>query len=261
MKKLCALLLLAAAARAQSQAVVQQRLEMVTRTLAGRRAALESLFRQVGCAAPDLTAQSVPRSPEPNLVCALDPENPSAIVVGGHYDFVDRGTGAVDDWSGVALLPSLYQNLKAAPRRHSFLFVAFAGEEQGLWGSTQYVRKLTREQRAATRAMINLECLGLAPPKVWGSRANPKLFDAFLRTASATRIRTEVVNVDQLGDDDSHPFLNAGIPVLTIHSVTPQNFEVLHSPADNLKAIHPQDYYDTYRLTAAYLAYLDTKLN
>ena len=261
MKKAAGFLLLLAAAGAQTPETIQQRLEMVSRNLAQRRATLQTLFEKAGCAGGNLTTQAVPHSTEPNVICTLDPENAGVIVVGGHFDFVDRGWGAIDDWSGAALLPSLYENLKTAPRRHRFVFAAFAGEEQGLYGSKEFVNQLSREQRGATRAMINLECLGLTAPKVWASRANPKLFNAYLATAKAEHIRGEVMNVDELGDDDSHPFLNAGIPVLTIHSVTMVNFGLLHSSGDNLKAINPHDYYESFRLAAAYLAYLDTRLN
>jgi Zn-dependent M28 family amino/carboxypeptidase len=40
-------------------------------------------------------------------------ESDSEIIVGGHFDFVDHGQGIVDDWSGVALLPSLYEAEKS----------------------------------------------------------------------------------------------------------------------------------------------------
>jgi hypothetical protein len=63
--------------------------------------------------------------------------------------------------------------------------------------------------------------------------------------------------VDRVGDDDSHPFLNAKIPVITIHSITQDTFSILHTPRDNLKAIHQDEYYAAYRLAAALLAYLD----
>ena len=65
---------------------------------------------------------------EPNVICTLKGSVPDegAIVVGGHFDLVEVGTGAVDDWSGAVLLPSLYQTLTAQPHRHDFVFVAFA---------------------------------------------------------------------------------------------------------------------------------------
>ncbi len=46
-----------------------------------------------------------------------------------------------------------------------------------------------------------------------------------------------------------------------LHSVTQDRFGILHSSLDDLAAVRLNDYYDTYRLLAAYLAYLDTALN
>ncbi|HVV44189.1 MAG TPA: hypothetical protein VHC72_03265 [Bryobacteraceae bacterium] len=50
----------------------------------------------------------------------------------------------MDDWSGTALLPSLYEALKLKSRHHTFLFIAFAGEEDGLIGSTS-IHSITQE--------------------------------------------------------------------------------------------------------------------
>lgn len=241
-------------------AVIQQRLEMVSRNLAERRATMESLFQHVGCDGANLATEPVPRSKEPNVICTMPADGSGTIVVGGHIDFIERGTGAIDDWSGAALLPSLYQSLKSRPRRHRFVFIGFAGEEAGLFGSTQYVKELPKEARRATRAMINLECLGLDPPKVWASRADKRLLTFYAQALAVVHLSAGISNVDTLGDDDSHPFLSAGIPVLTIHSITRDTFPLLHTARDNLKAIHPADYYDAYRVAAVFLAYLDSKL-
>jgi Zn-dependent M28 family amino/carboxypeptidase len=261
---LCALALFADSIHIEYGAVppdvIQKRLEMVSHKLPERRATLESLFEQVGCGGEFLTNQGVPGSKEPNVICEMPGETASTIVVGGHYDFIDRGTGAIDDWSGVSLLPSLYQSLAGRPRRHRFVFIGFAGEEGGLLGSTQYVKKLSGEARTSIHAMLNLECLGMEPPKVWASRADKELLADYVQALSAIHMQPLVSNVDRVGDDDSHPFLNVRIPVLTMHSVTSSNFGLLHTSRDNLKAIHPADYYDSYRVAATFLAYLDSKL-
>jgi Iap family predicted aminopeptidase len=68
------------------------------------------------------------------------------------------------------------------------------------------------------------------------------------------------VRAPWIGYDDSHAFLNARIPLLTMHSLTQETWSVLHSPADNLKAIHPDDYYAFYRLAAALLSLIDSTL-
>jgi hypothetical protein len=238
------------------QPVIQERLEMVSRKLPERRAILEKLFADQGC---EMGTQQVHGSKEPNLICTLKGTDPAAgtIVVGGHFDFVAAGTGAIDDWSGSVMLPSLYQSLKGRTRRHDYVFVAFAAEEQGLNGSHEYVNQLTEERRTAIRAMVNLECLGLETPKVWGTRADPRLLEAYARVISALHMPTGVVNVDQVGDDDSRFFHDAGIPTLTIHSITQKTFSLLHSGKDKLAAIRPNDYYATYRAVATLLAYLD----
>ena len=239
-------------------ALIQQRLERVQRKSSDRRTTLEALFQETGCS--DLVAQKVRGSKEPNVICTEEGDGPGVIVVGGHFDADDHGMGAVDDWSGVSLLPSLYQSLQSKPRRHRFIFVGFSAEEVGLRGSSTYVQHLSKEDRGLVRAMVNLECLGLTSPKVWAGRADKGLLDAYLRVANALHLPKEGVNVDKVGDDDSHPFLNAKVLVITFHSVTQETLALLHSPRDQLQAIHPDYYYDAYRLVAVYLAYLDSTL-
>ena len=124
-------------------------------------------------------------------------------------------------------------------------------------GSSRYVGNMKPERRALTRAFINLECLGLTTVKVWTSRSTPALVTRLSEVASVLGIPLEGVNVDREGDDDTHPFLSAHIPVISIHSVTPETFSILHSPRDRMDAIDFDDYYAAYKLVAYYLADLD----
>lgn len=255
-------LLLSAVLRPQElqilpEQILQERLETVPQTLAGRQTRLISLFHGVGC---ETREQAVPHSKAPNLICILPGEIESTIVTGGHFDFVSVGTGAIDDWSGAAMLPSLYQSLKSQPRHHRYVFIAFAAEEDGLYGSREFVKELSPEERVALHAMLNLECLGTTPPKVWASRADKQLLSIYRRAAHGLKLEPEVFNVDDIGDDDSHPFLRAKIPVLTIHSTTRETLNLIHSPRDTVQAIHPGDYYDAYRLSATFLALLDSEV-
>lgn len=241
--------------------LIQQRLETVKRDVRARRETLEGLFREVGCA--ELTAQKVPGSKEPNVLCALPSQNEGArtIVVGAHFDYADIGDGAVDDWSGAAMLPSLYQSLAKHPRRHRFAFAGFAAEENGLNGSHEYVKRLGKEGRANVAAMVNLECLGLAAPTIWASRADKQLNKFYVAVAQTLGLKPSGVNIDNIGDDDSHPFKDAKIPVLSIHSVTQETLRILHSKEDTLKAIDAKHYHDAYRLASLYLAYIDSALD
>lgn len=130
-----------------------------------------------------------------------------------------------------------------------------------MYGSSEYVRRLSKPERADIRAMINLECLGTNPPKVWASRADKRLIAAYVVVARALGIQAAGSNVDNVGDDDSRPFLEAKVPVLTIHSITQETFGVLHSARDQVGAINTDDYYLAYRMAATLLAYLDTQIS
>jgi hypothetical protein len=116
---------------------------------------------------------------------------------------------------------------------------------------------MTPEQKALTRAFVNLECLGLTTVKVWTSRSTPALVARLSEVARMLGIPLQGVNVDRVGDDDTHPFLSAHIPVISIHSVTQETWSILHSPRDRMDAIDFEDYYAAYKLAAYYLAYLD----
>lgn len=235
--------------------LVRDRLASGAVLLRERQAKIEDLFHDAGCPVEE---QRVDKK-SANVICTLPGQTNSVIAVGGHFDFVQAGKGIVDDWSGASLLPSLYQALKNRSRRHTFVFIAFASEEQGLVGSSRYVKNMTREQKALTRAFVNLECLGLTPVKVWISRSTPFLVARLNEIAAVLRINIKGVNVEQVGDDDTHPFLSAHIPVISIHSLTQETFPILHSPRDRIEAIHFDDYYAAYELAAFYLAYLDVK--
>jgi hypothetical protein len=110
-----------------NQAIIQQRLEAGKTSGKNREQELVRLFRQAGC---ETTLQRVNRRSS-NVICALPGETTDVIMAGGHFDFADQVEGIIDDWSGASLLPSLYQALKPTHQRHTYLFVAFAGEESG----------------------------------------------------------------------------------------------------------------------------------
>jgi putative aminopeptidase FrvX len=235
---------------------VQARLARGQVRLGKRQAAIRELFEKAGCQEAELRTDT--RSG--NVICTLAGDTGSTITAGGHFDFVDRGEGIVDDWSGVSLLPSLYEALKMAPHRHTFRFVAFADEERGLIGSTKYVKALSKEARTEVRAFVNLDSIGVTGTKVWVRRSSPELLKRLLEIAGTLGLKIQGVTVDGGGDDDTHPFLDARIPVISIHSITQETLGILHSKRDRMEAVDLEEYYRTYRLVAFYLAYLDTKV-
>jgi hypothetical protein len=226
-----------------------------------REATLKQLFLQSGCKADRLSEQSVRSKLPPNLICVLPGATDQIIIVGAHSDHVDKGDGVVDNWSGASLLPSLYYSLSEQPRRHTFVFVAFTDEEGGLVGSEFYARSLPADQRTKVSGMVNMDTLGLGPTEVWVSHSDKIMLEAMAQTAFDMKLAVTPMNVDDVGSTDSEPFAKYKIPRITIHSVTQETWPILHSTRDKLDAVKMNDYYDSYRLIAGYLTFLDSYLD
>lgn len=242
-----------------SREVIEQRMRRVAKKNAERAVILKAMFEEAGCTGGRLSEQHVRTSNPPNIICVLPGSGDSVMVVGAHFDHTAKGDGAVDNWSGASLLPSLFQSLSVSPRQHTFVFIGFTDEEKGLVGSKYYVKQLSKEETAKLKAMINLDTLGLSGTKVWLSHSNQALANALLRVAHALQLPLDAVNVERVGSSDAQSFANK-VPVITIHSLTQETLPILHSDRDTLDKLRLNDYYNTYRVLVAYLAYLDGAL-
>ncbi len=237
--------------------VVESRLRDCPEKSADRLKKLEEWFKAAG-AGEALSEQAVPGFPDPNIVCTLQGASDAAIIVGGHFDTGGEGHGVIDNWSGASLLPTLYESLKVVPRKHTFIFVGFAAEEEGLKGSGSYAGRMTPEEVDRTRAMVNLDCLGLGTTAVLTLSSSKDLMTYLTRVAGALKLRLRASNVQRAGwDADS---FSRKIPKITLHSITARKGNVANSFSDNLDEVRWDDYYNSYILAAAYLAFLDSEL-
>lgn len=240
---------------------INRRLADFKNSNSAREQELHALFEEAGCTGDHLTEQAVKHSKDPNAVCTLPGQTESQIIVGAHFDFVNKGQGVVDNWSGCSLLPSLYQSLKTFPRRHTFVFIGFTDEEKGLVGSDFYVHQMSKDDLGKVSAMVNMDSLGTSPTKVDLNRGDKRLANAFATVADSTHLPWSVMNVGQAGRSDGDSFQDRHVPSITLHSMTNETFPILHTVRDQMTEMRLADYYDTYRLLAAYLAYLDVTLD
>lgn len=247
--------------RSETREVVERRLKSFSTKNSEREALIRKWFAESGCKEANLSEEALDRKLPPNVICVLPGKTRQVIVVGAHTDKVDSiGDGVVDNWTGAALLPSLLYSLSAQPRHHTLIFVGFSGEEKGLVGSQYYADHLTNEQRAHIEGVVNFDSLGLGPTEVWASHADKALLDALRRVAYASKLQVTAMNVPEGATADSESFARYQIPRITLHSVTQKTWPILHSPFDKMAAIKMNDYYDSYKLIAEYLAYLDDSL-
>ena len=247
--------------RLTAREAVEARLREYGGTNRERGAKLKRMFADAGCEG-HLSEQPVRFSQAPNVICVLPGSSDRVILVGAHFDRVLDSDGVADNWSGAALLPSLYEALKVESRLHTYVFIGFTDEEKGLVGSRFHARKMTREQVAATDAMVNLDTLGLAPTGVWTYRSDKRLIRALLSVANHFKLPLNGVNFERVGSTDSESYASRKIPRITIHSLTQKSEDegILHTRKDKLSVMNLDYYYDTYRLLAVYLAYLDSYL-
>jgi Zn-dependent M28 family amino/carboxypeptidase len=222
-----------------------------------RRITLTHLFEEVGCKDDRLEVQPVEKADAPNVICTLPGRTEDVIVVGAHFDLVNKGDGVADNWSGASLLPSLYQSLSSETRWHTFVFIGFSDEEEKFLGSRFYADHLTEGELASIQSMINLDTLGLDSTRVWASNSDPDLVSLLYEVAASTELPIDIMDVEDIGNSDGSSFRRRNVPVLTLHSVTPENLKILHSKKDKFSAIHLDDYYDSYKLIASYLVTLD----
>ena len=95
-----------------------------------------------------LTPQQLPDAVSYNVIGDLKgSENPEQVViVSGHLDSWDLGTGAIDDGAGVAVAmqaANLVKQLGLKPRR-TIRVIAWMNEENGLRGGTTYAAEHAR---------------------------------------------------------------------------------------------------------------------
>ena len=80
-------------------------------------------------------------------------------VVSSHYDSVERGPGADDDSSGTAALLETARLLAGRPQPATIVFASFTGEEAGLLGSREFVRR-TAEAGWNVAGAVNNDMIG-----------------------------------------------------------------------------------------------------
>ncbi|HNY42861.1 MAG TPA: M28 family peptidase, partial [Bryobacteraceae bacterium] len=190
---------------------LRQRLAANPEKNKARMETLEALFAESGCKDRQLQRQSVRGHALPNVICTLPGTGEGTVVVGAHFDHVEIGSGAVDNWSGASLLPSLYEGLAKSPRTLTFVFAGFTEEESGLNGSRYFVQQWKREKRPLPLAMINIDTIGLTPTKVGVSTSDKRLVDILWRLSQAMKLPLMGMNAERVGTSDHEEFANAKI--------------------------------------------------
>ena len=203
-----------------------------------------------------------------NVIGFIDNNSENTIVIGAHFDHLGMGgsgslhrgdsaihNGADDNASGTAALVALARILKHEEHKSNFLFIAFSGEENGLWGSNYFVKNPTIDL-SQINYMINMDMVGRMNEEktlaINGVGTSPSFVPA-LDLANADSLKL-VTSQSGVGPSDHTSFYLQDLPVL--HFFTGQH-EDYHKPSDDSELIN----YDGLLLVVKYIDRLVSQLD
>ncbi|MBN8814722.1 MAG: M20/M25/M40 family metallo-hydrolase [Sphingomonas sp.] len=184
-----------------------------------------------------LTPKTMPDAESGNVVAEVPGTDPSAgvIVIGGHLDSWDIGTGAIDDGAGVAITTAAAKRLLDGPRpRRTIRVVWFGAEEPGGYGGEAYAKAHANEKFALASES------DFGADNVW--RFNVNLPDSAKavgdRLGAALAPLGIVRGKDPAGGGtDVEPILKFGWPSITLGQDGTRYFDWHHTPEDTLDKI------------------------
>jgi len=187
------------------------------------------------------------------------------VVVVAHLDSINttggpaaNAPGADDNGSGSIGLLEIADVLKNHNGIHDLRFILFGGEEEGLFGSEQYVAGLSPSERSRIRAVINMDMIATLNTNVStvlleGSPLSQSVIDGLAEAASTYTTLAVQTSLDPFNSDHV-PFITAGIPaVLTIEGTDSANHNV-HTINDTLNHIDFSLMLEILRMNVAFTA-------
>ncbi|MEA2464786.1 MAG: aminopeptidase YwaD [Acidobacteriota bacterium] len=159
-----------------------------------------------------------------NVVAEIPGRDPaSRVVVGAHYDTQLDCPGGCDNATGIAALLELASLAAKTEPLRTIVFVAFADEEHGFAGSTEYCLAHASELESIV-GMVNLDALGWALPAKRALYADPAIRDLAFETASAAGwTPEEELEASIFPGSDHNPFIDAGVPAAFYWRYPPGN--------------------------------------
>ena len=163
------------------------------------------------------------------------------VVIGGHLDSWDTGTGAVDDGAGVAITMAAGAAIAALPTppRRTVRVIAWASEENGLWGAREHARNV-----GANWANVQVAAESdFGAGRIYALRAGASP-DAWpvLHTIGGVLEPLGIATEETGGGPgpDVGPLVALGVPWAQLAQDGTDYFDLHHTPDDTLDKIEPK---------------------
>jgi len=174
-----------------------------------------------------------------NVIAEVPGTDPSAgiVLIGGHLDSWDLGTGAIDDGAGVAITTAAAKSILDGPRpKRTVRLVWFGAEEPGGFGGAAYAKAHAGEKHAFAAEA------DFGGGKVWAFSASFAQPKSALRDELAARlglIGVEPKEGAAHGGTDVGPMVQKGVPVVDLEQDGTRYFDIHHTADDTLDKIDP----------------------
>jgi hypothetical protein len=203
-----------------------------------------------------------------NVVGYLGSGSSHTIALGAHYDHLGYGhegslyrgkpaihNGADDNASGVAGIIELARHAASSQRDANYLFIAFSGEELGLYGSNYYCKNPTMELKDVS-AMINLDMVGRLDSMVMvnGVGTSP-VFEPLIASISEKSLPAKT-SKSGVGPSDHTSFYLQDIPVLHFFTGAHEDY---HKPTDDADKVNYEGTAKVIAMIAMVMDSLDAK--
>ena len=188
-----------------------------------------------------LTPRNIGRHMSGNVVAEVPGSDPSAgiVVVGGHLDSWDLGTGAIDNAAGVAITTAAAHRIMQAGRpRRTIRVVLFGAEEVGgLGGEAHFAAQPGGGQRRPGRRIRFRRRPGLAGRTSAWRRPTPRSATAWppcSRRSASSAARDRANAGADLGN-----WAQAGTAAIDLNQDGTRYFDYHHTPDDTLDKVDP----------------------
>jgi hypothetical protein len=188
-----------------------------------------------------------------NVVGYIDNGAPTTVVLGAHYDHLGYGedgnsmvrtgekqihNGADDNASGTAALIELAKLLsRSKQKKQNYLFIAFSGEELGLYGSKYFVENPTIDL-GSVNYMINMDMVGRmndsSKTVTIGGFGTSPTWSQYIKPAGKNSFNIRI-DSSGTGPSDHTSFYRKDIPVLFFFTGLHSDY---HKPSDDAPRIN-----------------------
>jgi carboxypeptidase Q len=174
-----------------------------------------------------------------NVIAEIPGRDPSApiLLVGGHLDSWDLGTGAIDDGAGVAITTAAAKHIMDAGRPlRTIRVVWFGAEEMGLYGGMFYKDVHGHEAHyAIAESDFGADRIWKVDSKFGAAR------EAEARALQAALAPLGIVPgaIDKADGSDVGPMIDDGLPGVGLSQDGTRYFDIHHTPDDTLDKIDP----------------------